>query len=176
MLGYYKAPELSRDVLTDDGWLKTGDKGVLEADGSLRITGRVKDLFKTSKGKYVAPAPIEDKLGTHPAIEACCVTGANLGQPLGLVMLGPEAAVKAKDAAGRAALEASLSEHLKGVNAKLDPHEQLDCIVVTADAWTVDNDILTPTMKVKRNKLEDLFAANYEKWVGMRKKVLWLDA
>jgi long-chain acyl-CoA synthetase len=84
MLGYYKEPELTREAFTDDGWLRTGDKGALDAQGNLKITGRVKDLFKTSKGKYVAPAPIEDKLVMHSAIEACCVTGANLGQPLAL--------------------------------------------------------------------------------------------
>jgi len=173
MLGYYKQPEVTKATFTDDGWLKTGDKGTIDAEGNLKITGRVKDLFKTGKGKYVAPAPIEDKLSTHPAIEACCVTGANLGQPLGLVMLNPESATKAKDGGGRSALEASLAEHLKKVNAQLDPHEQLDCVVITAEAWSVENDILTPTMKVKRNKIEDIFAANYERWVGMKKKVIW---
>ncbi len=173
MLGYYKQPEVTKATMTDDGWLKTGDKGTIDAEGNLKITGRVKDLFKTGKGKYVAPAPIEDKLSTHPSIEACCVTGANLGQPLGLLMLNPDAAAKAKDAAGRSALEASLAEHLKDVNTKLDPHEQLDCLVITAEAWSVENDILTPTMKVKRNKIEDIFAANYEKWVGMKKRVIW---
>jgi long-chain acyl-CoA synthetase len=173
MLGYYKQPELTKQVFTEDGWLKTGDKGTIDAEGNLKITGRVKDLFKTGKGKYVAPAPIEDKLSTHVAIEACCVTGANLGQPLGLLMLNPDAAAKAKDSAGRSTLEASLSEHLKAVNAQLDPHEQMDCLVITAEAWSVENDILTPTMKVKRNKIEDLFAANYERWVGQKKKVIW---
>jgi long-chain acyl-CoA synthetase len=173
MLGYYKQPELTQQTFTADGWLKTGDKGTIDAEGNLKITGRVKDLFKTGKGKYVAPAPIEDKLATHPAIEACCVTGANLGQPLGLLMLNPEAAAKARDSAGRSALEASLAEHLKRVNALLDPHEQMDCVVITAEAWTVENDILTPTMKVKRNKIEDVFAANYERWVGQKKKVMW---
>ena len=173
MLGYYKQPEATKATFTDDGWLKTGDKGTIDAEGNLKITGRVKDLFKTGKGKYVAPAPIEDKLATHPAIEACCVTGANLGQPLGLLMLNPDAMAKARDGAGRAALEASLAEHLSRINAQLDPHEQLDCLVVTAQAWGVENDILTPTMKVKRNKIEDVFAANYETWVGSRKKVIW---
>jgi long-chain acyl-CoA synthetase len=174
MLGYYKNPEVTAATFTDDGWLKTGDKGTIDSAGDLRITGRVKDLFKTGKGKYVAPAPIENKLATHPAIEACCVTGANLGQPLALLMLNPEAAAKARDAAGRSALEASLAEHLKAVNAQLDPHEQMECLVVTADPWSVENDILTPTMKVKRNKIEDLFAQNYERWVAARKKVVWI--
>ncbi|MFM7705898.1 MAG: AMP-binding acetyl-CoA synthetase, partial [Rubrivivax sp.] len=127
------------------------------------------------KGKYVAPAPIEDRLVMHAAIEACCVTGANLGQPLALAMLNIEATRRAGDAAGRAELEASLAGHLKAINAVLDPHEQLDCLVVTAQAWTVDNDLITPTFKVKRNRIEDLYAARYEAWVGARREVIWAD-
>jgi long-chain acyl-CoA synthetase len=173
MLGYYREPELTRQALTEDGWLRTGDKGEVNGEGYLRITGRVKDLFKTDKGKYVAPAPIEDKLVMHMAVEACCVTGANLGQPLALLMLNAEATKRAADAAGRAELEASLSAHLAGINELLDPHEQLDCLVVTADPWTVDNDLITPTFKVKRNRIEELFARNYGGWVASRKKVVW---
>jgi long-chain acyl-CoA synthetase len=90
-----------------------------------RITGRVKDLFKTSKGKYVAPAPIEDRLVAHPAVEACCVVGANLGQPLALVMLNAEAMGRAASAPGRAALTASLAATRLAVNATLDSHERL---------------------------------------------------
>jgi len=173
MLGYYKEPELTKQAFTEDGWLRTGDKGALDGEGNLKITGRVKDLFKTSKGKYVAPAPIEDKLVMHSAIEACCVTGANLGQPLALAMLNMDAAKKAGTADGKAELEASLAAHVKAINELLDPHEQLDCLVVTAEAWTVDNDLITPTFKVKRNRIEDLFAKNYETWVGARKTVIW---
>jgi long-chain acyl-CoA synthetase len=172
MLGYYKLPELTAETITEDGWLKTGDKGSTDAQGRLKITGRVKDLFKTSKGKYVAPAPIEDKLVMHESVEACCVTGANLGQPLALLMLN-EAAAKIAAGAGKAELEASLAEHLKHINETLDPHEQLDCLVITTEAWTVDNDLITPTFKVKRNRIEDMFAKNYDRWVGMRKKVVW---
>ncbi len=176
MLGYFKEPELTQQTFTADGWLKTGDKGAMDGEGNLKITGRVKDLFKTSKGKYVAPAPIEDKLVMHNAIEACCVTGANLGQPLALAMLNIDAAKKAGTAEGKAELEATLAAHIKAINETLDPHEQLDCLVVTAEAWTVDNDLITPTFKVKRNRIEDLFAKNYDAWVGMRKKVIWYRA
>jgi len=160
-------------VFTEDGFLRTGDKGVIDARGVLKITGRVKDLFKTSKGKYVAPAPIEDKLVMHPAVEACCVAGANLGQPLALLMLNVEAMQEAASAAGRSALEQSLAEHLQGINATLDPHEQLECIVVTNEAWTVDNDLITPTFKVKRNRVDERFAAHYEQWERTRQKVIW---
>ncbi len=175
MLGYYKEPGLTKDALTEDGWLRTGDKGALDGEGNLKITGRVKDLFKTSKGKYVAPAPIEDRLVMHNAVEACCVTGANLGQPLALLMLNIDATKQAADAAGRGELEGSLAEHLATINETLDPHEQLDCLIVTNEAWTVENDLITPTFKVKRNKIEDRYAGHYEKWVGARKKVIWTN-
>ncbi len=174
MLGYYKEPEKSREAFTEDGWLKTGDKGTIDKQGLLRITGRVKDLFKTGKGKYVAPAPIEDKLVMHEAVEACVVTGANLGQPLGIVMLNADAATSvANDPAARAELETSLARHLKDINATLDPHEQLQCVVVVTTAWTVDNDIITPTFKVKRNRIEDLYSRYYETWETSGKRVIW---
>jgi long-chain acyl-CoA synthetase len=176
MLGYYREPALTQDSFTADGWLHTGDKGELDPEGNLRITGRVKDLFKTSKGKYVAPAPIEDRLVMHTAIEACCVTGANLGQPLALLMLNAEAGAKAATPHGRAELEASLGAHLATVNATLDPHEHLDCLVVTTEAWTVDNDLVTPTFKVKRNRLEALYSARYEGWAGNGRVVVWASS
>ena len=173
MLGYYKEPELTRDAFTADGWLHTGDKGALDAEGNLRITGRVKDLFKTSKGKYVSPAPIEDRLVMHDAIEACCVTGANLGQPLGIVMLNAQAVAKVGDSGARGVLEHSLSDHLTHINASLDPHEQLDCLVVVTEPWTVDNGFITPTFKVKRNRIEEVYAPRYEGWVGAHRAIVW---
>jgi long-chain acyl-CoA synthetase len=176
MQGYYKAPELTRDTFTPDGWLRTGDKGQLDEEGNLRIVGRVKDLFKTSKGKYVTPAPIEDKLVMHEAIEACCVTGPNLGQPIALAMLSAALTGQHRDPAQRAMLEASLEEHLRRINVTLDPHEQLDCIVIVTEQWTVENGIVTPTFKVKRNRIEEVYAANFEKWSGMRRAVVWHEA
>jgi long-chain acyl-CoA synthetase len=173
MLGYYKEPALTQEAFTADGWLRTGDKGQLDAEGNLRITGRVKDLFKTSKGKYVAPAPIEDQLVMNGAVEACVVTGANLGQPLGIVMLNAEAAARAGDAVQRAAMEASLTAHLDAINAKLDPHEQLDCLVVVSQPWTVDNGFITPTFKVKRNRIEEVYGVLFERWVGAHRRVVW---
>ena len=175
MLGYYKEPEQTRDAFTPDGWLHTGDKGRIDAQGNLHITGRVKDLFKTSKGKYVAPAPIEDRLVMHEAVEACVVTGANLGQPLGIVMLNAEAVARTGDPVARRALEASLAQHLLHINATLDPHEQLQCIVMVTSAWTVDNDVITPTFKVKRNRIEELYAKHYEAWETAGQPVVWSD-
>ena len=173
MLGYYREPELTRRAFTDDGWLRTGDQGKVDAEGNLRITGRLKDLFKTSKGKYVAPGPIEDKLAMHTAVDACCVVGTNLPQPIGLVVLTAEGVKRAGDAAGHSDLEQSLAALLEHVNETLDPHERMDCLVVMTEAWTVDNDLITPTFKVKRNRVEDRYANNFERWVAMRKAVVW---
>ncbi|MBO9686497.1 AMP-binding protein [Roseateles chitosanitabidus] len=174
MLGYYKQPELTAETLTADGWLHTGDKAEIADKGALagcaRITGRVKDLFKTSKGKYVAPAPIEDRLSMNPAIEACVVTGANLAQPVGIAMLSPEAAAR-----DHATLEKELAAHLEAVNAKLDPHERLDCLVLTATPWTVDNGLITPTFKVRRNRVDEVYGPRLENWVAQRRKIIWAD-
>ncbi|MDP3132109.1 MAG: AMP-binding acetyl-CoA synthetase, partial [Burkholderiaceae bacterium] len=125
---------------------------------------------------YVAPAPIEDRLVMHDSVEACVVTGANLGQPLGIVMLAPDAVERCTDAAARAELESSLAQHLKAVNAPLDPHERLQGVVVVTTAWTVDNDVITPTFKVKRNRIEDLYATHYARWEASGKPVIWQSA
>ena len=172
MLGYYKEPHLTEEAFTPDGWLRTGDKAEILRSGSVRITGRVKDLFKTSKGKYVAPAPIEDRLVMHPDVEACMVAGANLGQPLGIVMLSPDAAQRVSTEAEREQLMKELTEHLDDINARLDPHEQLDCLVAVKTAWTVDNGFITPTFKVKRNKVEEVYGPHFEEWVSMRSKIV----
>ena len=167
---------VASDAARPEGWLRTGDKGAIDLNGKLRITGRVKDLFKTSKGKYVAPAPIEDKLVMHESVEACVVTGANPGQPLGIVMLNAEAVARTTDPAARSALQTSLGEHLKNINTTLDPHEQLKCLVVVTKAWTADNDLITPTFKVKRNRIEDAYARHYERWEAANQTVIWESA
>jgi len=175
MLGYYKEPQKTQETFTEDGWLKTGDKGQIDPkDGSLKITGRVKDLFKTSKGKYVAPAPIEDKLVTHPKVEACCVAGANQGQPCALIMLTPDALKQAQqDASIRKQIEQSLAEHLEKINAMLDPHEQMDFVAIVKDAWTVEKGFVTPTMKVKRNVIEEKYGGYLEQWYAKKRPVIW---
>lgn len=149
MLGYYRAPELTAESIDRDRWLHTGDRGEIDADGQLRITGRVKELFKTSKGKYVAPAPIENRLLAHAMVEQACVTGAGLPQPVALVVLTRSASARPK-----AVIDAELNRLREQVNAALDPHERLDAIRVIAEPWTVENGMLTPTMKLKRDQIE----------------------
>ncbi len=152
MRGYYKAPELTAEVVTD-GYLHTGDQGAVDGD-FLKITGRVKELFKTAKGKYVAPSPIELKFAGTPGIEHVCVTGTGLPQPLALVTKSEIG--KAMD---EAALVAELKAKLEAINATLDPHERMSRILVVKETWTVENEYLTPSMKLKRNVVEKHYDA-----------------
>ncbi len=175
MMGYYKEPELTAAVFTEDGFLRTGDRGVIEPSGHLRITGRVKELFKTSKGKYVAPAPIENRLLVHDLIEMACVSGSGQPQPFAMVVLSEEGRAAAADHANRADLEAALDAHRAAINADLDKHENLQLIVVVAEEWTIDNGKLTPTMKLKRGAIEDELGPQYEGWYGAGASILWHD-
>ncbi len=173
MLGYYKEPEKTRETMTDDGWLKTGDLGEIDPQGRLRITGRAKEQFKSSKGKYVAPAPIEGKLASFMRIEACMVTGAGHPQPFALAMLplGQWDALKAPDA--RKTFSDELAAHLKVVNQQLDPHERLDFVAVVPEQWTVEAGFVTPTFKIKRNVVEKHYEPFFESWGKTRQSVLW---
>ena len=176
MRGYYKQPEQTTATMTEDGWLRTGDKGTIDRDGYLSITGRVKDIFKTSKGKYVAPAPVEDLLVMHPDVEACLVTGANLAQPLALLMLSADAVARCASQESKQELTESLKLHLKSVNARLEPHEKLACLAVVTTPWTPENGFVTPTLKVKRRRVEEAYADQYEIWCTRAEPVVWTGA
>lgn len=172
MLGYFKAPEKTKEAHTDDGWFRTGDLGEVDEDGRLRITGRLKEIFKTSKGKYVAPVPIESHLG-HPFIEVVCVSGANQSQPYVLMMASAAAAEALSTDAGKEALAADISNLIDAVNPKLDPHEHIAFAVITQDPWSIENGMLTPTMKIKRDVIESKYADRVDSWYAAKEKVVW---
>lgn len=173
LVGYYKRPDLDAEVFTADGFFRTGDRGERRADGLLKITGRVKEIFKTSKGEYVAPAPIENSLNAHPLIELSMVSG--LGQPAAyaMVVLGEDVRPKLKDAAFRKDVENQLAQLLKDVNAGLISHEKLQMIVVAQEPWTIENGFLTPTMKIKRSRIENEVSTRVETWYSSNSKVQW---
>ena len=173
MLGYYNEPGITQAAFTSDGWLKTGDCGEINADGMLRITGRIKDIFKTSKGKYVAPAPIEDKLVMHPAVEACCVVGENSPQPFGLVMLSESILARLTESGARQSLANSLETHLSEINATLAPYEQMDFLVVVGDQWSTANGFLTPTFKIKRDRIEKAYGRDFDAWGRGKQRIIF---
>lgn len=168
MLGYFKDPQKTADTLTADGFLRTGDKGEQDADGRLRLTGRLKEIFKTSKGKYVAPAPIENRLAEHARIEQVCVVGEGLSAPIGLCVLS----APGED---RQSLGGGLERWLAQVNAGLDKHERMGQLVVVKDQWAVENGFLTPTLKIKRNVIESTYGPQLQAWSARAETVLWQD-
>lgn len=152
MVEYYLEPEKTHDAVTPDGYLRTGDKGEMDAEGYIRITGRLKDIFKTAKGKYVTPAPIEANFMENPLVEQVCVTGTNLAQPIALVVLSESA-----DDQDRGDVQRSLQSTLQRINERLESHQKVDHVVVLDAPWTIENGLLTPTLKVKRHVLEKRF-------------------
>ncbi len=168
MRGYYKEPAMTAEVFTADGFLKTGDEGKVDNEGFLTLTGRVKDLFKTDKGKYIAPSPIELILSVNADIEQVCVVGMGIPQPIALITLSVYAKAKSK----KEIIE-SLSESLIRANQVLESYEKLAKAVVLQRDWTVENGLMTPTLKVKRNELERIHLPKYPIWFREDGVVTW---
>ena len=173
MMCYYKQPELTAECYTEDGYFRTGDRGERDEEGRLKITGRVKELFKTSKGKYVAPVPIENLINNNRHVEMCCVTGSGQPQAFALVLLAEELRPKLGDSAVRAQIEAELEGLLKEVNQEVEAFERLQFLVVVKDPWLIENGFLTPTMKMKRSKIEDTYGPRIDEWYGAGQRVVW---
>ncbi|QYK05537.1 AMP-binding protein [Shewanella zhangzhouensis] len=168
MSGYYQQPEASAAAFDEDGFFHTGDLCAIDEDGCVSITGRVKDNFKTAKGKYVAPVPIERKLAQDPHVELICVIGSGLPHPIALVQLSDGATLQAREE-----VRTSIKATLDAVNPHLESHETVDAVVVVNAPWTIENDVLTPTLKIKRHVLEARYSAKVD---GVRgAKVVWED-
>lgn len=167
MVEYYKEPEKTAETLRD-GWLHTGDCGEMTPDGFLKITGRVKDIFKTAKAKYVAPNPIEMKLSKNQFVEQVCVVGTGIPQPIALVVVSEDARKRSQEE-----IKESLSATLKEVNPTLEHHEILQKIVVMKEEWTTEGGQLTPTLKIKRNAIDKQYMGRYEEWYEGGKGVVF---
>jgi long-chain acyl-CoA synthetase len=168
MMGYYKEPEMTAQVMTPDGFLKTGDQGRLDEDGFLIITGRVKDLFKTDKGKYISPTPIEMKFQKNSDIEQVCVVGMGIPQPIALVNVSASGKAKSKEELIR-----SLTASIEEVNPTVEHYEHIKKIVIMKEEWSINNGLMTPTMKVKRNEVEKLKVPHYPEWYAKEGIVVW---
>jgi long-chain acyl-CoA synthetase len=155
-LGYYNNPEKTGETFVD-GWVRTGDKGWFDDNRNLHITGRVQDTFKTAKGKYVAPVPIESSFSRSAFVEQQCLYGYGLTQP---VMLCTLAETAPEDSA---TVEKELANVTRDINEKLEAHERIAGIIVCKTGWSVESGILTHTMKIKRDMVADVYKADIEK-------------
>jgi long-chain acyl-CoA synthetase len=168
MMGYYKEPTMTAEVFTSDGYLKTGDMGSIDKDGYVTITGRVKDNFKTDKGKYVSPLPMELLLSKNHDIAQVCVVGMGIPQPIALVNLSEAGKTKSKEE-----LTKSLYKSMSEVNNTVEDYERLKKAVIMKDDWTMANGLMTPTLKIKRNEVEKIHLPKYPMWYAMEGPVVW---
>lgn len=166
--GYYKEPELTAEVFDEEGYFKTGDKGQYDKDGYLTITGRVKDQFKTDKGKYISPAPIELRLLENKDIEQVCVVGMGIPMPIALVTLSQAGKSKSKEE-----ITNSLSSTLQQINPELEAYERVARAIILKEDWTIENGMMTPTLKVKRNEVEKKKLPLYPEWYKVKDIVQW---
>ena len=173
--GYYLAPDITAGCFTEDGYFHTGDRGEIDELGRLRIIGRLKEEFKTSKGKYVIPAQIEKVLSLSSHLESVCVLGSGMTAPFAMVVLAPDARAKCVTAAEREAMEILLLNDLEMTNAQHEHHENVRFLVIDAQPWTPDNGLMTPTMKVRRSILEEKYADRFNSWEQQQKKIIWLE-
>ena len=174
MMGYYKQPELTAEVIDKDGWFHTGDLGKFNEHGLLQITGRMKNLFKTSLGKYVNPDVVEGKFNTSGFIEQIVVLGEN--QKFAAALIRPDFAFlkdwcKSHEIPYTTNEEMILNEEVKKrydrevkkLNEGLGEVEKVKKYQLIADEWTIANGILTPTLKVKRKVVMERYCDTIDK-------------
>ena len=163
---YYKNEEVTNETLKD-GWLHTGDKGHIDDDGFLFITGRIKDMFKTSKGKYIEPGVLEAYFGNVSEFSQVCVVGLNCDQPL-LLAVPTEIAKNNKEVTN-----SKISKILEKVNSNLDNYKKMSKIIFVQEDWLPENGMTTPTLKIKRSKIDEKFSSQYLNWFKSEEDVIW---
>lgn len=169
MVEYYKNPEKTAETIDKEGWLHTGDQGEFDKDGFLKITGRVKDAFKTSKGKYVTPTKIEGHFEMCELIEQICVMGTGLPQPIAVCVLSEIGQAKPANE-----ISSELTTLLGDVNNKIENYERMTHVVVVKDEWSIETGLVTPTLKLKRNIVEKKYAPMLDTWTAKTETIVQL--
>jgi long-chain acyl-CoA synthetase len=162
MMGYYKAPELTAEVIDENGWFHTGDIGVFEDGKYLKITDRKKEIFKLSGGKYIAPQMIENKLKTSNLIEQVMVIGAN--EKFASALISPNFPLlhdwcaehkihfqNNEDLIKIPEVIEKIQKEVQIINKTLGSHEQINRIRLVCEEWTPATGELSPTLKLRRN-------------------------
>ena len=170
MIGYYKNEELSNETLRG-GWLHTGDKGFLDDDGYLHITGRVADSFKTSKGEYIEPLTLEQFFVNMNEIEEVCVVGLGIAQPMCLIQLS-----EIGNSTSRDNLSKMFLDTLESINSNLVNYKKISTLVIVEDEWSQENGIVGPTQKLKRGAVDEKYNKNYLSWHESDQKLIFEDS
>ncbi|MEE3331427.1 MAG: AMP-binding protein [Myxococcota bacterium] len=149
--GYYKMPDKTAETFVE-GWIHTGDKARVDADGFLYLTGRVKDYFKTIQGKFVAPTPIENIFSENVHTEQQCLLGRGYSKTAMTCVLSALA-----QEGNREAIETELLDCIEAINGQVEHHARIGALIISNEPWTIANEILTPTMKIRREQIEAKF-------------------
>lgn len=168
MQGYYKNPEKTAEVIID-GWYHTGDSGRIDENGNLWVTGRLGEVFKTTKGKFIQPSVLENEFGGVNILAQLLIFGHGKDQPLLLTNLSEVAHATGKS---REELTKDLEAALEDINSQLQPYEKIGQIFVTKEDWRIDNGLLTPTMKLKRRQIEEHYGEFIKAHLGTG-KIAW---
>ena len=155
--GYYKQPDKTAELI-QEGWYHTGDKARVDEDGFLYLTGRVKDYFKTIQGKFVAPPPIEGEFAKNPNAEQQCLLGRGYSKTVMVAVLTGEAQSREQTE-----VEQSLLDTVSSINGEVEKHARIGAVIISREAWSIENEVLTPTLKIKREKVEERFGEVAEK-------------
>lgn len=146
--GYYKNEEASQAMFDHEGWLHTGDIGAIDEEGYLTIQGRKNDTFKTAKGKFVSPVPIEKRIFEIASIEMMCLVGS--GMPAPILLAVPHDFPNFD----RQRYEKTAQRVIETINKELESHAKIKGVLMIKEPWSVENGFLTPTLKIKRHLLE----------------------
>ncbi|SKC30623.1 Long-chain-fatty-acid--CoA ligase FadD15 [Photobacterium piscicola] len=156
--GYYNNPQATQESFDNDGWLYTGDIGDVDSDGYLTIQGRKKDTFKTAKGKFVSPVPIEKRLMDLGNFEMVCLIGSGMAAPILLAIAHNYTQFD------QSRYEKKLQSIIEKINTELESHQKIKGVLMIKEPWSIDNGILTPTLKIKRHVLEQHYATLDDNW------------
>ncbi|MBG09137.1 MAG: hypothetical protein CME68_10290 [Halobacteriovoraceae bacterium] len=165
--GYFKDPERTLNDL-QGSFFKTGDLGETDEEGRLKIIGRKKDIFKTTKGKFISPKNIETPFLKSPLIKQVCVVGNGLSGPIALVVLE-----EIEHRLPTESIKKELFALKESINQNLQNHEQIEKVIIMKDEWNDENGLLTPTLKLKRTQIENKFKKLFDKWLKDKKEVLY---
>ena len=176
--GYFKNEEMTKEAFTEDGYFKTGDIGHIDEEGFLHITDRKKEMFKTSGGKYIAPQVIENMAKASKFIEQIMVVGDGEKMPCALVQpdfnfvkgwiqrKGHKIGDTPAEMAASPELKARIEKEIEYLNTKLGNWEQIKKIELTPDVWSIDDGLLTPTLKLKRKAIKEKYIDLYNRMYG----------
>ena len=172
MIGYHNLPDKTKESITEDGGLRTGDLGHLDSDGYLYITGRVKEQYKLENGKYVAPAPLEESLKLSSYIDQVMLYGFNRPHNVALIVVAMPAVTQyaedlgisgsTEDILNEPLIRELFKEQLKHFGKDFKGYEHPQNFSLLSEEWGIDNGLLTPTLKLKREVVEEKFKTEIE--------------